>query len=158
MVSSYQISVSGTWNKVATKTSATVYLMHTDGRPTEEIRRGVAYVKNTGEPTHVRIQGFRPVQSDWDRLGNGNAPSLWVCDAQRLVTLVSALQGDKVPGIELSDPDCPEIPGLMESKRVKEFFEENSYGTDPDELMYLVLDKGDHDAIPDGFPTLDIWV
>ncbi|MFF2852713.1 hypothetical protein ACFVT5_41430 [Streptomyces sp. NPDC058001] len=72
------------------------------------------------------------------------------------IALVSAESGDRMPGHELADPDCPEIPGLLDRPDVEAFMEENGYGPDnPDELMYLVTED-DLDSIPDGFPTLTI--
>ncbi|MFJ6566667.1 hypothetical protein ACIQNU_04555 [Streptomyces sp. NPDC091292] len=72
------------------------------------------------------------------------------------VVLVSAQSGDQVPGHELADPDCPEIPGLLDRPDVEAFMEAHGYGPDdPDELMYLVTES-DLDDIPDGFPTLTI--
>lgn len=73
------------------------------------------------------------------------------------VTLISAAPGDHVPGHELADPDCPEVPGLMERPEVESFFAEHGYGPDePDELMYLVTD--DDAEIPSGFPTLTVEI
>jgi hypothetical protein len=72
----------------------------------------------------------------------------------RTVALVSAAPGDRVPGRELGDPECPEIPGLMDRPEVKSFFTEHDYDADhDDELMYLVT-AGEIDMIPDGFPCL----
>ncbi|WP_181785056.1 hypothetical protein [Streptomyces phytophilus] len=74
--------------------------------------------------------------------------------AMRTVALVSAAPGDRVPGRELGDPECPEIPGLMERPEVKSFFAEHDYDADhDDELMYLVT-AGEIDMIPDDFPYL----
>jgi len=71
------------------------------------------------------------------------------------ICLVSACPGDHVPGHELADPDCPDIPGLTDRDDVKAFFEKEGYGPDADEnvLMYLVAED-DEDEIPDGFPVL----
>jgi hypothetical protein len=68
------------------------------------------------------------------------------------VTLISATPGDTVPGRELADPQCPEIPGLLDLPEVAAFLTEHNYGPDePTELMYLVTDDAE---IPTGFPTL----
>ena len=70
------------------------------------------------------------------------------------ITLVSAQTGDRIPGHELADPDCPSIPGLLDRPDVQEFMDANGYGPDdPDELMYLITEDED---IPDGYPTLTI--
>lgn len=70
------------------------------------------------------------------------------------ITLVSAQTGDSAPGYELADPDCPDIPGLLERVDVQEFMDANGYGPDdPDELMYVVTDDSN---ISDGYPTLTI--
>lgn len=72
------------------------------------------------------------------------------------VTLISASPGDVVPGRELSDPECPEIPGLLDRPEVRAFLAEHGYGPDNEnELMYLVTDG---DPAPDGFPTLTVNV
>jgi hypothetical protein len=72
------------------------------------------------------------------------------------ITLISALPGDRVPGHELADPDCPDIPGLTERPEVQAFFDANRYGTDDDELMYLVTDP---DAeVPAGHPALALTI
>jgi len=74
------------------------------------------------------------------------------------VTLVSANPGDRVPGHELGDPDCPDVPGLTDNHEVQAFFTEHGYGPDqPDELMYLVP-QDNVDDIPDGFPTLTVHI
>jgi hypothetical protein len=76
-------------------------------------------------------------------------------DSITTVTLISALAGDRVPGTELADPECPQFPGLEDRPEVKAFFAENNYGSDePDELMYLVTDMDQE--IPAGFPTLTV--
>lgn len=70
-------------------------------------------------------------------------------------TLISAAPGDRVPGHELTDPDCPAIPGLNDRPEIRAFLAEHGYGPDePDELMYLVLD--DDAEIPSGLPTLHV--
>ena len=73
------------------------------------------------------------------------------------LTLISALSGDAVPGVELAECDGkPWITDLTENAEVKAFFAANNYGPEsPDELMYVM--EGDSDAeIPTGFPTLTI--
>lgn len=72
----------------------------------------------------------------------------------RTVTLISANVGDQVPGVELGDPACPNIPGLMDNPQVKQFMADHHYDANHEnELMYLVTDESD---IPNGFPTLTI--
>lgn len=69
----------------------------------------------------------------------------------RTVTLISANPGDDAPGHELADPDCPEIPGLMDRADVKGFFAEHGYDDmDENELMYLVTGV----EAPSGYPHL----
>lgn len=70
------------------------------------------------------------------------------------ITLISANPGDQVPGHDLGDPDCPDIPGLTNHPQVQKFFEANNYGPD-DELMYLVTDNTE---IPAGYPVLTLQV
>lgn len=70
----------------------------------------------------------------------------------RVVTLVSATQGDTVPGVEISDPDCP-IDWHNLPADAKAWAEAQGYGADDTELLY-VLDAG-HGA-PEGFPTRTI--
>lgn len=70
------------------------------------------------------------------------------------MTLISACPGDVVPGRELSDPECPEIPGLLDRPAVRAFLAEHDYGPDNEnELMYLVTDGT---PAPDGFPSLTV--
>jgi hypothetical protein len=72
-----------------------------------------------------------------------------------VVWLVSARAGDIVPGVEISDPDCPEIPGLLDRPDVREFMKENNYGLgDPDELVYLIRDEDTE--LPPGLPALRV--
>lgn len=72
------------------------------------------------------------------------------------VTLISAAPSDVVPGHELADPDCPEVPGLLDHPEVSAFFAEHGYGPDNEtELMYLVADGTE---IPSGYPTLAVEV
>lgn len=71
-------------------------------------------------------------------------------------TLISAAPGDIVPGHELADPQCPEVPGLLEHPGVRAFLDLHGYGPDqPDELMYLITDTS---QIPDGFPTMTVRI
>lgn len=75
-----------------------------------------------------------------------------------IYTLVSAHPGDRVPGHELADPDCPEVPDLLEQDEVTAFFAAQGYGPDePDELMYLVTEDQTAE-IPDGFPALTVRI
>lgn len=71
-------------------------------------------------------------------------------------TLISAAPGDTVPGYELADPSCPEVPGLLEHPGVLAFLDLHGYGPDaPDELMYLITDVN---QIPAGFPTMTVRI
>lgn len=72
--------------------------------------------------------------------------------AMTSITLVSATQGDIVPGVEISDPDSPiEWADLDDAAR--QWAEQQGYGDDDSELLY-VLTEGQEP--PDGFPTLTI--
>lgn len=69
-------------------------------------------------------------------------------------TLISAAPGDDVPGHELGDPDCPEVPGLLDHPGVRVFLDLHGYGPDePNELMYLITGT---DGIPAGHPTFTV--
>ncbi|MFE2346500.1 hypothetical protein [Kitasatospora cineracea] len=73
-------------------------------------------------------------------------PTIW---------LISAAPGDTVPGHELADPDCPDIPGLMDRPDVAAWLDSIGYGPDgPDELVYLATE--DDDETPDGFEHLRV--
>lgn len=66
------------------------------------------------------------------------------------ITLVSAAPGDAVPGVELSDPDCPitwpELP-----KPAQKWASSQGYGPDnPDELLYVLSQE---DSVPSGFKS-----
>ncbi|MEV8324527.1 hypothetical protein [Kitasatospora sp. NPDC056731] len=72
------------------------------------------------------------------------------------IYLVSAAPGDRVPGHELADPDCPSahFPGLLERQDVTAWLNAIPYNDDsPDELVYLVTED-DPGTIPAGFDTL----
>jgi hypothetical protein len=76
--------------------------------------------------------------------------------ATTTVVLISANPGDRVPGHELGDPDCPDVVGLTEHPAVVEFFTAHQYDADhDDQLMYLVTDDTE---IPAGFPALSVTV
>jgi len=73
-----------------------------------------------------------------------------------IVYLVSSGTGDRVPGYELADPGCPEIPGLLGRPAVTEWLDALGYGPDnPDELVYLVAEDEAED-IPDEFDSLAV--
>ncbi|WP_239404621.1 hypothetical protein [Frankia sp. Cj3] len=65
---------------------------------------------------------------------------------------VSAIAGDRVPGIEISDPDCPvtwdDLP--QEARR---WARTQGYGGDEGELLYVLTPGQD---VPDGHPSLAI--
>ncbi|MFD0405601.1 hypothetical protein [Kitasatospora sp. NPDC127116] len=72
------------------------------------------------------------------------------------IHLISAAPGDRVPGHELADPHCPEIPGLRERPDVAAWLDAIPYSDDnPDELVYLVTEDNPG-TIPAGFDTLTI--
>ncbi|MFE6500758.1 hypothetical protein [Kitasatospora sp. NPDC057738] len=73
------------------------------------------------------------------------------------IHLISAAPGDHVPGHELASPDCPEYLGLLERPDVQAWMDTIGYGPEAeDELIYLVTDDDDLDAIPAGFEHLTI--
>lgn len=75
------------------------------------------------------------------------------------VTLISARAGDRVPGHELADPECPEVPGLLDRPDVTEWLARQGYSPeDPDELVYLTLGEAEEVEIPEGFPVLILRV
>ncbi|MEU9606142.1 hypothetical protein [Streptomyces sp. NPDC048057] len=72
--------------------------------------------------------------------------------------LISAAPGDLVPGRELADPECPEVPGLLDRPEIAAWLAQVGYGPDaPDELVYL-LAEGDAGAVPAGFEYLAVSV
>lgn len=74
------------------------------------------------------------------------------------IHLVSAAYGDRVPGHELADPDCPPVPGLLDQSDVKAWLDEIGYGPDSvDELIYLVTED-DPGMIPAGFEHITVEV
>jgi hypothetical protein len=73
------------------------------------------------------------------------------------ITLISAAPGDIVPGHELADPTCPDIPGLLDRGDVTNWLNAVGYGPDDaDELVYLVTDPDE--TIPSGYPTLTVRI
>lgn len=68
-------------------------------------------------------------------------------------TLVSALPGDLVPGVEASDPDCP--ISLVDHPEGAAWAEFHGWGEDLDELIYVLTPW---QAAPAGFPTTHITV
>lgn len=71
--------------------------------------------------------------------------------------LVSALSGDAVPGIEVSDPECPvditAHPAALAWARAQ------GWGIDDDELVYVVDPRVDDvDAVPSGSETFRLDV
>jgi hypothetical protein len=73
------------------------------------------------------------------------------------ITLISAAPGDIVPGVELAEPTCPDIPGLLERRDVTDWMAAVGYSPDnEDELVYLVTDPDE--TIPSGYPTLTVRI
>jgi hypothetical protein len=72
-----------------------------------------------------------------------------------VIYLVAAEPGDRVPGHELADPDCPEYPGLLERPDVAAWLDRIGYGpNEPDLLVYLAAE--DDGGIPAGFEYLAV--
>lgn len=67
-------------------------------------------------------------------------------------TLVSALAGDRVPGVEVSDPECP--IDIHDYPEAVEWAEAQGWGNDPNELVYVIPDDGTE--VPTGYPTYRI--
>lgn len=82
----------------------------------------------------------------WEQAQTGPTP--------RVVILISAMSGDSVPGVEVSDPECPidirDYPEAMTWASAQGWNYEDS-----DELVY-VADADD--GIPGGFPTLRLEI
>lgn len=131
--------------------------------PIVPLREAAAIANMTPEAfrSAARHHGFRsgyPVAAaEWirdSRPGRGARTDLTKEPAMTTITLVSAAPGDLIDGVELGDPDCPNIPGLMDHPEVAEFLRANGYGPgNPDELMYLL--QGDA-SIPEGLESVTI--
>lgn len=65
------------------------------------------------------------------------------------ITLISATQGDQVPGTEISDPECPIEWGDLPAD-AQQWAEAQGYGEDESELLYVVPPE---DEAPEGYPT-----
>ncbi|MEW1552317.1 hypothetical protein [Streptomyces tsukubensis] len=75
-----------------------------------------------------------------------------------MIYLISAAPGDVVPGHELADPHCPDIPGLLDRPEVRAFFAQVGYGPDEEnELVYLLREE-DPGLIPARAEYLTITV
>ncbi|MGW8702374.1 hypothetical protein ACWGOK_36540 [Streptomyces eurythermus] len=74
------------------------------------------------------------------------------------IRLVSATFGDRIPGRELADPDCPQFPGLLNRPDVKAWLNKIGYGPDnEDELVYLVT-ADDPGVLPPGFEYITVEI
>lgn len=72
------------------------------------------------------------------------------------VFLISAAPGDRVPGHELADPECPQVPGLLERSDVTRWLASVGYGPDSDDELVYLLTEQDPGSVPPGFPHLTV--
>lgn len=89
--------------------------------------------------------------------GNSRTPTARIAPLEAPMTapytLISANTGDLVPGVELSDPDCPlawdDLP-----EDAQEWAEAQGYdGEDDSELLYVLMDDDEDEGVPAGFPA-----
>ncbi|MFJ3839496.1 hypothetical protein ACIPY6_28870 [Streptomyces sp. NPDC090054] len=78
-----QMSVQGTWSKTAVSVPAQVLGSPRDGGAPVTLATGRATLSWTGEPTAIRIEGWKP-GLDWDLLGGTMGPGEWVCTPVRV--------------------------------------------------------------------------